>query len=69
MRRRRIPGSDEFSGHGIKHDSVISMTFNNIITDTLNKKRAFNDNFVKDVKPDERLKGDSDDSKDQFYSQ
>ena len=64
-----FPGSDKLSDHGIKQDSVISMTFNNIITDSLNKKRAFNDSFVKDVKPDKRLKGDSDDGKDQFYSQ
>ena len=41
------------------------MTFNNIITDSLNKKITFNDNFVKDVKPDKRLKGDNDYSKDQ----
>ena len=45
------------------------MTFNNIITDSLNKKRTVNGNFVKDVKPDKMLKGDSDDGKDQFYSQ
>ena len=49
-----FPGSDKLSDHGIKQDSVISMTFNKIITD---------------VKPDKRLKGDSDDGKYQFYSQ
>jgi len=42
------------------------MTFNNIITDSLNKKRSFNDNFVKDIKPSKRLKGDSDDGNDQY---
>ena len=50
------------SDHGIKQDSVISMTFSSIITDlssnsvSFNKKRALNDNPVKDMKPDKRLK-------------
>ena len=60
-----FPVTDKLSDHGIKQDSVISMTFNSIITDSLNKKRALNDNFVKDVKPDKRLKGNNDDGKDQ----
>ena len=60
-----FPGSDKLSDHGIKQDSVIFMTFNNINTDSLNKKRAFNDNFVKDKKPDKRIEGDNDDGKDQ----
>ena len=59
-----FPVTDKLSDHGIKQDSVISLTFSSI-TDPLNKKRALNDNFVKDVKPDKRLKGDNDDGKDQ----
>ena len=59
-----FPGGDKLSDHGIKQDSVISMTFSSIITDSLNKKRSLNDNFVKDVKPDKRVNGDNDNGKD-----
>ena len=58
-----FPVTDKLSNHGIKQDSVISMTFSSIITDSFNKKKALNDNLVKDVKPDKMLKGDNDDGK------
>ena len=61
-----FPGSDKLSDYGIKQDSIISMTFRSIITDSLNKKRSLNDNFVKDVKPDKRSKGDNDNGKDNY---
>ena len=60
-----FPVTDKLSDHGIKQDSVISMIFSSIITDSFNMKRAINDILVKDVKPDKRLKGDNDDGKDQ----
>ena len=65
-----FPVTDKLPYHGIKQDLVISMTFSSIITDSFNKKRALNDNLVKDVKPDKRLKGNisnvnNDDGKDQ----
>ena len=66
----------KLSDHGIRQDSVITMMMSSTITGLMsnsvsyNKKRPVNDNLVKDVKPDKRLKGHksnvtNDDSKDQ----
>ena len=71
-----FPVTDKLSDHGIKQDSVISMTFSSIMTDlssnsvSFNKKRALNDNSVKEVKLDKKFKGNisnvnNDDGKDQ----